>query len=633
MTFTSFSPIQIQQTNSTQQQPLILKQGQVFHGTIKKLYPDQMAEVQIGQTKFFAKLETPLKAGDSHFFQVTSMNPQAQLKVVTGPIQQSQTVAQQVTQLLEMMNLPKTAEMQKLVAHFLKNQLPLSKEQLMYGENWLNELPANTTKQEALMAIQKMVELKMPFTNEIFKGFILGGKTNGMSNAISNFTTILMEDQSISSSAKTQLMQQLQTISKPFTMETGSIILSKAIQTLLTDTESFIHKTQLFNLLKAAEIFPKNMMIDNWLSESFQQHKALNNHSNQPSASQLIQNVVSAKLNEVPQIIKEVQLWISNQNQLPNEQKIELQQLLTRFESLPLNKGTVEWFAQQLHKQLIIAFSENTTPIFSKEQNSTSIKDQLLSLLKPEMMTTSTALLNIVKVVNESPQPFLQTMLLQAEAEVQTAIDSKAIEQALKTILKGLGMSYEASFNHKIQDFQEATQSLKPQLLTIINDPQTSQVLKEAADNIVSRLNGMQLHSGENGHQHQLIMQIPLHFLGKHTEATLQWNGRMKEDGKIDANYARILFYLNMNTLKETVVDMQVQNRIITIHLYNDLPQLEQLAEPLKEKLKTGLLEKNYHLSGLFIKSFEKTDSTQVSNNLTESKEETKSHNGVDIRV
>ncbi|RND01693.1 hypothetical protein [Lysinibacillus halotolerans] len=632
MTFTSFSPIQIQQTNRTQQQPLVLKQGQVFHGTIKKLYPDQMAEVQIGQTKFFAKLETPLKAGDSHFFQVTGMNPQAELKVVSGPIQQSQTVAQQVNQLLEMMNLPKTAEMQQLVAYFLRNQLPLSKEQLIQAENWLNNLPANTSKQEGLQAIQKMVEMKMPFTNEIFKGFLFGSKTTGMSNAILNFTILVMENQTIPSSVKSQLMQQLQTISKPFSLETGGVVLSKAIQTLVTDANS-IQKTQLVNFLKAAEIFPKNATIENWISESFQQIKTLANYSNQSSASQLIHNVVNAKPNEMSQMVKEVESWISNQNQLQSTQKIELQHLLSRFETLPLNKGTVEWFAQQLHKQLIIAFSENTMPIFSKEQNSITIKDQLLSLLKPEMINTSSPLLNLVKIMNESSQPVLQNMLLQAEAEVQKAIDSKAIEQALKMILKGLGMSYEASFNSKVQDFQEAVQSLKPQLLTIINDSQTSQALKDAADNIVSRLNGMQLLSGENGHQHQLIMQIPLHFLGKQTEATIQWNGRMKENGKIDANYARILFYLNMDAIKETVVDMQVQNRIITLHLYNDHPQLEQLAEPLKEMLKTGLLEKNYHLSGIFIKPFEKTVSRLVSANTIEKSKEAKSQNGVDIRI
>ena len=76
--------------------------------------------------------------------------------------------------------------------------------------------------------------------------------------------------------------------------------------------------------------------------------------------------------------------------------------------------------------------------------------------------------------------------------------------------------------------------------------------------------------SGENGPQHQLLMQVPLEFLGKKMDATLEWNGRMKEDGKIDSDFARIMFYLKLDTLNETVVDMQVQNRIVTITVYND---------------------------------------------------------------
>ncbi len=68
MTSTSFNPIAAQTQALSTNQPLAMKQGQLFHGTVKQLYPDQMAEIQVGQQKFVAKLEAPLKAGDTHFF-------------------------------------------------------------------------------------------------------------------------------------------------------------------------------------------------------------------------------------------------------------------------------------------------------------------------------------------------------------------------------------------------------------------------------------------------------------------------------------------------------------------------------------------------------------------------------------
>ncbi|RKJ18575.1 hypothetical protein D7X33_46045, partial [Butyricicoccus sp. 1XD8-22] len=119
-----------------------------------------------------------------------------------------------------------------------------------------------------------------------------------------------------------------------------------------------------------------------------------------------------------------------------------------------------------------------------------------------------------------------------------------AVQQSLKTIFKHLGISYEAILNGNDDNLDNLGSQLKPQLVSLLHDGQASTQLKDAAEVLLARMNGMQLLSGENGHQHQIVMQIPVQFLGKFTEATLQWNGRMKENGKIDANYARVLFYL-----------------------------------------------------------------------------------------
>jgi len=633
MTSTSFNPIQIQQTNLEQTQPLALKQGQVFHGTIKKLYPDQMAEIQVGQNKLFAKLETPLKAFDSHFFQVTNMNPQAEVKVVSGPIQQSQTTTQQLNQLLDTMNLPKTQEMQQVLTHFVKNQLPLSKETLLQAENWMKNLPESVTKEVALQSIQKIIELKMPFTNEVFKGLLFGSKVNGMSSAISNLTTLLSQDTSVNGSLKSNILEQLRMISKPLASETGGVILAKAVEILFNQSESATVKSQVLQLLKDAEIVPKGATVENWLTQSFKQHQNASKESTRQPVSQLLQNVMTSKPSDAQQVIKQLQTWLSNQESIPQEQKAQLQQLVSRFETLPNSAASLELFAKQLHQQLVKGVTSQLTLESTSIQVNTSNKEQLLALLKPDTgnsQLVQSTLSNLLKIAEQSNSITAQSMQLQAETEVLSSLEGKMMGEAIKTVIKSLGMSYEAALNSKFSDVQELAQSLKPQLLLLSQDPQSSAAVKEAADNILSRLNGMQLTSGENGPQHQLVMQIPLQFLGKQTEATVQWNGRMKKNGKIDANYARILFYLDMEALEETMVDMQVQNRIITINVYNNQPQLEEFAEPLKETLKNGLLSKNYQLSGLFVKPFENTTAPQVT---MKQNTESKISSGVDIRI
>ena len=46
------------------------KNGQILYGKINKLYPNQMAEVQIGNQKVLANLEAPLQAGERYLLQV-----------------------------------------------------------------------------------------------------------------------------------------------------------------------------------------------------------------------------------------------------------------------------------------------------------------------------------------------------------------------------------------------------------------------------------------------------------------------------------------------------------------------------------------------------------------------------------
>lgn len=640
MNFSSFNAIQ---TNTSQQvtanQPLSLRQDQVFHGTIKQLYPNQMAEVQVGNQKLMAKLEVPLKLGDAHFFQVTATNPQTELKVVTGAMSQSMTAGQQMSQLIETMNLPKSNEMQQVLSHFMKAQLPLAKEQLLAAEGWMKNLPPGVDKNNALHALQRMVELKMPFTNTVFQALTQGIKTDGMSANLGNLAQLLANQPGGNEVIKLSLLQQIDHLAKPLNNETGGILLARAVQSLMDNNTPIPSKLPALSMLKEAGILPHNATLQNWQTVNQQGNQQSINQLQSAStpllkeAGQMLQQLGQTSPEQIKPMLEQVKAWINSENLLSNTQKQYLQQLLTRFEQIPASKQAVEALANQLRQQLTSAYSESvTTRLFMQNDQGLSAKDQLLSLMKPDanLPTADQLFRNLVKVTADSPQPVLQSALTQAEGQVQSAVDSRAMEQAIKTVLKGLGVSYEATLANKAGDIQAIAQQIKPQLLALLQDVQTPVAIKDAAEMVMARLNGMQLTSGENGHQHQLVMQVPLDFFGKKMDATLQWNGRMKEDGKIDANFARILFYLNMETLQQTVVDMQVQNRVVTINVYNDMPNLDSLATSLKGTLKAGLLDKEYTLSGLFIKPFgeqgEKTF-TKLSN------QQEDQQGGVDIRV
>lgn len=628
MTATSFNPIQLQQNAMTStNQPLALKQGQVFHGTIKQLYPDQMAEIQVGNQKFIAKLEVPLKAGDAHFFQVTGTNPQTELKIVTGPMAQASTPNQQINQLLESMNLPKSPEMQQLLGHFMKAQLPISKEQMLQAEMWLKALPEGISKVDALQTIQKMIELKMPMINDVFQALMSGQKTSGMTAIMDNFAQLLAKDTTLSESLRQNLLQQVQAIAKPFEVETGSAVLARLLQSLTNSAATVNEKMQALSMLKESGILPQQATLQNWSKIEAKAFQPIQ------QAGQVIQTILATKSENASQLVAQLKSWTESQNLLTNEQKQHINQLVDRFNQLPVSKQTLEVFAKQMQDQLLKAFTQNTADrLFTQDPHALSVKDHLLSLFKQEANSTSqneALMRNLVKNSINSSQPFIQQVVTQADAQVQNSMDSKAMEHALKTVLKNLGISYEATLGNKSADLQMIAHQLKPQLHTLLQETNIPPQMKEAAEMLMTRMNGMQLSSGENGHQHQLIMQVPLEFFGKKMDATLQWNGRMKDNGKIDANYARVLFYLQMASMQETVIDMQVQNRVVTVTVFNENSEIQSLAEPLKAALKIGLAEKNYQLSGVFIKQFDKGQTEKVGP-VVEQREE---QSGVDIRV
>ena len=604
MTSMSFKSIQGQQQVQLSNQPLTLREGQVFHGTIKQLFPDQMAEVQVGNNKFVAKLETPLKAGDAHFFQVTSTTGQAQIKVVTGPVASLQ---QQMQQLMQSMNLPKTNEMQQVLGHFIKNQLPISREQMLSAEMFMKNLPDGVSKQDALGALQRMVELKMPFNQNVFNALVLGGKTDGMSSSLQQFMQQLSAS-TVSATVKNPLLQQLQTITKPLDAEVGGMLLARAVQMLQNPNMQTSVKEQMMTLLQNANIVPKNATVQNWQVPSMAMTMQQSQVSNTALVSNLLAQVTATKPEQVPQMLQQVASFIDKDALLTVEQKGQLQQLLTRFAQIPQTQQTIDVFAKQLQQQLMTVYSQNQqNAAFNANEQNVTAKEQLMSLLKPEANGTQidALLRGLVREAQSSQQSIVQTQLTQSEAQVTSTVDSKAMEQAVKSVLKGLGLNYEPQLANKAADINQLAQSLKPQLMTLLQDAQIPPTLRESADMLLARMNGMSLLSGENGHQHQLVMQVPLDFFGKKMDATLQWNGRMKDDGKIDADYARVLFYLSMESLQETVIDMQVQNRIISINIFNDNTNLAALATSLKETLSAGLVEKGYQLSGLFIKQFD----------------------------
>jgi hypothetical protein len=109
----------------------------------------------------------------------------------------------------------------------------------------------------------------------------------------------------------------------------------------------------------------------------------------------------------------------------------------------------------------------------------------------------------------------------------------------------------------------------------------------------------------------------------------MQWSGRKTENGDIDPSHCRVLFYLNLEHLNETIVDLHVQNRIINISVINEHEGMKALAAPLTVKLKESLAKLNYKLSSVTYQKPETAGNSLKERELVKANQFT----GVDLRV
>ncbi|MFC4409233.1 hypothetical protein ACFOZY_02150 [Chungangia koreensis] len=580
-----------------QPQPLVLKQGQVFHGTVQQLFPEQTAEVAVGGHRLVAKMEVPLKAGDSHYFVVTSTTPEIQLKIAGDPVSQHPTDMKQIGLLAQALGLPNTKEMNTLLSMIVSKQIPMTNEQLLMAESWLKSLPPEQLS-SALLALEKMVSLKVPFTSQAFQSVLGGLDKSGLLSLIGNLSNQLHQEQQLPLSDRQRLMNTLGNIAEPIRTQTAVSLLATSALNLTLSGEAAV-----FNTLKQSHILPTTATMSNWSVEVLSTSGKLPDES----LGKMLKQILLSEPKNSSQYIRQYNQTIESLN-LPENLKIADQSVSSTM-------------IKELHQNLVKALSGPEL-----QQNETVMK-HLLSLFGMDEQADPglPKLNNLLQAFQDADDFKMRQLLQQAMQNTENTIDGKVFETVIKNVLKTMGLGYEHSLNGKTFD-PSVIDQLKPQLLSLIQHPATSAQLKESAEHIIYRLNGAQLLSAESGHQQQIVMQIPLQFFGKKMDATLNWTGRMKEDGKIDSEYVRVLFYLQLSFLKETVVDMAVQNRVVTINVYNEAEGLMRAAEPFREALKEGLAAADYRLSGLTIKTFAEQSTTVK-------KKPSDPVKGVDIRI
>lgn len=552
--------------------------GQVFQGRIAKLFPNQIAEVQVGNQKLIAKLEVPLLAGEKYWFQVQKGEGKLHLKVL--PLEDTgKGATSSVPALLKQLNLASSKENVEMINFFIKEKLPLTRDTLQAASTLMKGMNQG---QNELTALKEIVTRNLPLTKDVFMGILSNLKNEPLHTLMQNIQTEL------ASASPSKNHQKL----------------SAFISDLVMTQEGKSREKLIENLLKV------------WLQPQVSKDSG--------TALGILQ-----KLGLIGDKQESILLQQAASRLMAGESSLSLNTSETGRFKLAMEQGQGK-LAELFLKQTLIG------ELGKRDGQGSSVVRNILSLFtidgKPPAMTG----LERGQQALQQQEMALLSVLTQGGEEGNVQWDNgKSVADHLRTLVGKVGIDYESSMVQVLRDDnrQDAGKLdvLKALLIKVMSEETTLSV-RESSEQLLNRITGIQLQSQDSNPIQQYVMQVPLSFWNKTTDLTVQWSGRKKDNGQIDPDYCRVLFYLELEFLDEVIVDMQVQNRIMNLTIINDTEEIKLFSEGFIDDLRTNLSELGFSLSDINFQSTVNQMKKEKAKILKEPYESTQ-YTGVDIKI
>lgn len=556
-----------------------LQPNQVIQATIVKLFPNNQAMIQIGQEQKIAQLDAALAVGEKYYFQVLSHDDFIHLKVLGEPLETEVTT--NIQTLLEQLGLSSHRQLREFVQYLIQNQVPFDRNTLIQS---LPLLALSDEQQSAFQKIEKMIRLNLPLTENVFlaqQAITQDTFTNTLDRTLTN----MLQNGLKTIPQGEQLLRHIEDFQRPMNEQQ----FSRHFLQLIHENEP------LRSLFQNLNIITEEVPFD---------HESLLTLMNQRES---ILNV------EVPMLQEIVQQLVASQSEITSRVHeflmIWAQEILRAAEAQrPITTHNIPLISNQLSDifQLFFA-SENVQALANVVQ-------------QPEHLA---ALLNGLYALNDN-----QTyQALEQLVNRQFSPKAEFLQQIQHT-LTNLGLNYE----QMIQSGRVKDQSLtlKQALLQLIH--QQFPIDQERTQQLLHFLNGLQIQSvEETNHFIYGNFVLPGEKLQLNSDLYMQFQSKKTENDAIDPNHCRILFFLHLESLDHTVVDMNVQDRIISLTVFNNHEALKMFGKPLETYLKQRLSEKDYQLSSITYKPLAAHDehaTTKRQPSFTK-----KNYAGVDFRI
>ncbi|OXM84650.1 hypothetical protein [Paenibacillus rigui] len=151
------------------------------------------------------------------------------------------------------------------------------------------------------------------------------------------------------------------------------------------------------------------------------------------------------------------------------------------------------------------------------------------------------------------------------------------------------------------QEPNKVADTLKSALLQLMQADDMPSSFKDTAQQVVQHITGQQLllNSDKSSMFSHITLFVPLMNANGEQTAAIHIQSRKGKRGELDAQNCRLVFDLQMKTLGDTMIDVQVVDRIVSLQVHNDQPYIGQLLEEHRDDIAASLSGIGYQFISL----------------------------------
>lgn len=543
------------------------RQGQIIKGRVKRILPNHLAEIIIGRQTILAQIEAPLVAGEQYFFQVLSLRGQIHLKVIAES--SKQPAEDRLQTLLSYLQIPNHKGNQNFLQFLMDHQIPFQHSQLKKA---LTILQGEKDKGLAHERLAFMFIKNLPITQGTYDA-LATIQTDSFTNLLKQLIANLDRKES------------LHPIEQQLYFRAQHLLVNQHENILSLQTEKFFSE-----IAKNRDLFIQLFQI---LGINKQESPIAN-----PVGGDVFAERLSNVLNTEMMINTDLDLIVERLSLILREQK-------------PIFE-TVQQLMRNWHQMIHQALTEQT--LLSEQQFQSFQNEFYQSLVSYLPALKDKSVTNDFSFYQES----IQTMNVLSNVRIYQYIDyllshlqineptiKNMFIHQLKAILQFTGLSDEYNIANDLVN--PHFQTFKTLLRRFVHGNHI--ITERYGEQLLQFITGLQLLSYEetNGII-ELSLQIPGKKLFLKEDVHLQFTGRKNEKGQIDPDFCRILFFLELDHLKQTIVDLNIQNRYAQITIYNDQEGMHEKFFSFQPYLRNQLKNYAYELVSITVETIKKDD-------------------------